>query len=60
VALLSACNLKVNLINQDPYPVTPRKNVDLVFQIIGVSVSDCETFGFEIQNSFPFTVDPPG
>ena len=58
VALLSACNLRVSLINQDPYPVTPGESVDMVFQVTGVSDSDCGTIRFDIQNSFPFTVDP--
>ncbi|MDP3987131.1 MAG: hypothetical protein Q8P81_02800 [Nanoarchaeota archaeon] len=58
IALMSACNLKVILVNQDPYPVTPGEDVKLVFQVTGISDSTCGTVEFEIVEGFPFTAYP--
>lgn len=53
-----ACNLDVNLINQDPYPAIPGDYVDVVFQITGVDNPECGTISFEVKEEFPFSLDP--
>ena len=56
--VVSACNLGVTLVSQDPYPVTPGENVKMVFQVTGGDSSDCGMVAFQIEDSFPFKVDP--
>lgn len=52
------CMPDVELINQDPYPANPGDYVKVVFEIEGLSNSDCQTVSFEIRESFPFSLDP--
>ena len=58
VVSAAACNLDVNLINQDPYPAIPGDSVDVVFQITGVDNPDCNIVSFEIKEDFPFSLNP--
>ncbi|MBI4448099.1 hypothetical protein HY643_03905 [Candidatus Woesearchaeota archaeon] len=51
------CNLKVDLINQDPYPAIPGEYVDVLFQVSGVQTPSCEGARFEMMPSYPFSVD---
>lgn len=57
-SISAVCNLTVSLMNQDPYPAIPGEPVKVVFQINGVSGTDCKTITFEVKESFPFTIDP--
>lgn len=54
----AVCNLEVSMINQDPYPAIPGESVKVVFQIDGVSDSDCGNVQFNVKESYPFTIDP--
>lgn len=55
----AACDIKVELINQDPYPAIPGEYVDVVFQITGIENPECkDTIKFEINENYPFTLDP--
>lgn len=60
LALLSAsgCELKVSLINQDPYPAIPGDYVKVVFQIDGLSSTTCGNVEFGLKEDFPFSLDP--
>jgi hypothetical protein len=53
-----ACNLKVSMINQDPYLAIPGDYVKLVFQIDGVENTDCGDVSFELLEKFPISFDP--
>jgi hypothetical protein len=52
------CELTATLINQDPYPAIPGDYVKVVFQLDGISSSDCGTVTFQPLEEFPFTLDP--
>ena len=52
------CKLDVALINQDPYPAIPGDYVKVVFQVTGLSNSECGIVNFGIQEEFPFSLDP--
>lgn len=52
------CGLKVNLVNQDPYPAIPGDYVKVVFQIEGLSSPTCGNVDFGIKEEFPFSLDP--
>ena len=58
ITAATACNLGVNLINQDPYPANPGDYVDIVFQIDGVSNPACGLIYFEVKEDYPFSLDP--
>ncbi|MFA5173601.1 MAG: hypothetical protein WC438_00280 [Candidatus Pacearchaeota archaeon] len=51
------CSLTVNMINQDPYPAVPNEYVDVVFQVSGVSNTNCEGTIFELIPTYPFSLD---
>lgn len=51
------CNLRVSLINQDPYPAIPNDYVKVVFQVDGVSSPDCKGASIELVPEFPFSLD---
>ncbi|MCA9485509.1 MAG: hypothetical protein KC506_01555, partial [Nanoarchaeota archaeon] len=52
------CVLESELINQDPYPALPGDYVKLVFQLSGLENPDCGQVSFELNEEFPFTLDP--
>jgi hypothetical protein len=56
-ASADACNLKVTLLNQDPYPANPGDYVKVVFQVAGVGNSNCRGEIFELNPSYPFSLD---
>lgn len=58
IGVVSACNLGVTLVNQDPYPAVPGEYVTAVFQVTGVSDPQCGTVTFEPLLDFPFSLDP--
>ncbi len=58
VTAASNCILNVSMINQDPYPATPGESVKVVFKIDGISSPGCQDVTFEVEENFPFTVDP--
>ncbi len=62
VIMLSAfasakCELSVSLLNQDPYPAVPGDYVKVVFQIAGTESPDCESFYFDVEPEYPFSVE---
>ncbi len=52
-----ACDLDISLVNQDPYPAVQDDYVKLVFQIDGISSSDCGTVRFELLEKYPIAFD---
>lgn len=52
------CDLTINLVNQDPNPVSPGEEVKVLFQLIGTEIRDCGDLAFKIFEDFPFTVHP--
>jgi len=54
----ATCNLKAELVNQDPYPATPGEYVKLVFQLNGIENSDCGLVKFELIEDYPIKFDP--
>ena len=52
------CDLKVSLVNQDPYPAIPGDLLKLVFQVDGVDSINCGDLEFSLEENFPFTFDP--
>ena len=58
VSAAANCVLNVSMINQDPYPATPGESVKVVFKIDGISAPGCQDTTFEVEENFPFTVDP--
>jgi hypothetical protein len=60
--IIGSCNLKVSLLNQDPYPAVPGEYVKVVFQIKGIDSPSCGEVDFILQETSPFSlrdgVDP--
>ena len=57
--LISAtCDLRVSLLNQDPYPAVPGDYVKLVFQVEGVESTECKNVDFELISQYPISFDP--
>jgi len=54
----ASCNLKVSMINQDPYPAVPGDYVKLVFQIEGVNNIECGDVTFSLLKKYPISFDP--
>jgi len=55
---LHTCNLNISIINQDPYPAVPGSYVKVVFQVTGVSQSQCQNgVSFKLIPSYPFSLD---
>ncbi len=51
------CNLRSELINQDPRPAMPGEYVELVFQLTGVENYECGKVQFELVEGYPFSLD---
>ncbi len=54
----AACNLDVQLLNQDPYPAVPGDYVKLVFQVSGLQSIDCKNVAFQLVPDYPISFDP--
>ena len=63
LALISAsstgtCNPQISIINQNPYPAVPGEYVDVVFEVSGVSTSECsDGASFQLISAYPFSFD---
>ena len=58
IGIVSAgCDIRVNLLNQDPYPAIPGDYVKVVFQITGSGTTDCREFYFDVAPEYPFSVE---
>jgi len=51
----ASCDLKVSLVNQDPYPAVQGDSVKLLFQISGVQNPDCKGAVFKLDPEYSFT-----
>jgi hypothetical protein len=51
------CDLRVSLLNQDPYPATPEDYVKVVFQVTGVENPECKEVRLKLIESYPFSLD---
>jgi hypothetical protein len=56
-SLNAACTLTVTLVNQDPYPAIPGDYVTVLFQVSGVSDTECKGVSFELVPNYPFSLD---
>jgi hypothetical protein len=54
----NACDLDITLLNQDPYPAEPGHYVKAVFQVNGVNNPNCGEITFQLDQNFPFSLDP--
>ena len=54
----AACDLDVELVNQDPYPAVPGEYVEIVFQVTGVDDVSCGEVAFELLETYPLVFDP--
>lgn len=52
------CNPKPILLSQDPYPAVPGESVKLVFQIDGLTNTNCKDVKIKILESYPFSINP--
>lgn len=57
-ASAEACDLSVSMLNQDPYPAIQGEEVKIVFQIDGVSNTECGDVYFELIEQHPITISP--
>ncbi len=58
VAAENICDLKVTLLNQDPYPAVPGDYVKLVFQLEGIDDPDCNDITFNLLSDYPIEFNP--
>jgi hypothetical protein len=54
----AACDLKVKLLNQDPYPAVPGDYIKLVFQVDGLDSPNCKDITFELLSGYPIEFNP--
>ncbi len=52
----SNCNLKVSLVNQDPYPAVQGDTVKLLFQVSGVQNPNCGGAIFRLDPGYSFSL----
>jgi hypothetical protein len=57
LALESACDLTVQMLNQDPYPAVPGDYVKLVFQVDGLQSTGCGDVTFQLLEKYPIMFD---
>lgn len=57
-ASAEACDLSVSMINQDPYPAIQGEDVKILFQIDGVSNTECGTIEIELLEQHPIVISP--
>jgi len=55
-ASAEACDLSVTMLNQDPYPAIQGEEVKIVFQVDGVSNTECGNIEFELIEKYPITI----
>jgi hypothetical protein len=55
---LADCDLKVSMVNQDPYPAVPGDYVKILFQVSGVESTDCGDISFKLLENYPLRFDP--
>ena len=53
--LADACNLKISLVNQDPYPAVQGDSVKLLFQVSGVQNPECKGTIFRLDPEYSFS-----
>jgi len=56
--VLARCDLKVSVVNQDPYPAVPGEYVKILFQVSGVESADCGDISLELIENYPLRFDP--
>lgn len=56
-ASAATCDLNPILLSQDPYPAVPGESVKVVFQVDGLTNSDCGYVNITLKEAFPFRVD---
>ncbi|MEK6917575.1 MAG: hypothetical protein AABW51_01370 [Nanoarchaeota archaeon] len=54
----ATCTINTVLVNQDPYPAMPGDYVKVIFQVSGISGSECSSVKFWFDDFFPFSLDP--
>jgi hypothetical protein len=52
------CAPNITLLNQDPYPAVPGEYVKLVFQVNGISMSECGDMTVRLVKDYPLIFDP--
>ena len=57
-AVTKTCDLDATIINQDPYPAVPGEPLKVVFQVSGVTNSDCGNVKVKLIQDFPFVLEP--
>ena len=57
-AATTSCNIRAQLVNQDPYPAVPGEYVKVVFRLSGLDSIDCGKVIFSVTEDFPFSLDP--
>ncbi|MEM4222278.1 MAG: hypothetical protein QW097_02505 [archaeon] len=56
--VVNSPNIKLNLVNQNPYPAEPGSKVDVLFKLENYGGVPVENLTLEILESFPFKIDP--
>jgi len=51
----TSCDLKISLVNQDPYPAVQGDSVKLLFQVSGVQNPDCKGAMFRLDPEYSFS-----
>jgi hypothetical protein len=56
--LAAGCDLDISLVNQDPYPAIQGQEVKLIFQVDGISSTECGKVEIELLEKYPITLMP--
>ncbi|MEM4181774.1 MAG: hypothetical protein QXX68_01310 [Candidatus Pacearchaeota archaeon] len=54
----SSCDLRVSLLNQEPYPAVPGDYVKIVFSVSGIQSNDCGEVSLQLIEKYPLIFDP--
>jgi len=57
VSAANSCDLKAQIVNQDPYPAVPGDYVKVVFQLEGINNPQCGNVKFELNQDYPFSLN---
>ncbi|MEM4605748.1 MAG: hypothetical protein QW103_01795 [Candidatus Pacearchaeota archaeon] len=58
ISASDSCQLKLSLLNQEPYPAVPGDYVKIVFNVNGIQSRECGEVSLQLMEKYPLVFDP--
>lgn len=58
VSASESCQLRISLLNQDPYPAVPGDYAKIVFSVSGIQSKECGEVSLQLIEKYPLVFDP--